>query len=396
MAGVAVTVLALAELGSHAQAQTFNETLQGALDNQCQGLRGPKTGNLETICKPLPGPGPVSGASSSGSSIASQTMRQQDMDQRRIQLRLEEQREGRAEGGVRAASADPGSQSGKLGLFATAEGEWVDKDVTRFEPGFSSSSVGGIVGADYRVLPWLTTGLAFSYLNTDGHFFQASGGHFSTDTFGFTLYAGATPLPNLFVDGTVGYTLREYEIVRRAIFSAPGVGVNGLTRGNTTGNEFRTSVQVGYDFPLRALTVGPRFGVNYSNNDINSFNETGVTGLELVYNGQHRESVTTTLGAFLSYAISTSIGVFVPQVTSEWVHEFLDNQRVIYFHFRQDVGQTKLRFQTDAPDRDYFNLGGGVVLVLPKAVSVFLNYRAMVGYSNRETQTVTGGIRVNF
>ena len=214
----AVTALVLAQPGSFAHAQTFNEAIQQALvisgSGSCNGLKGPYQGGLQNICNSIPaGPG-----SSSGSSIASQTMRQQDLDQRRIQLRLEEQREG----GVRAASADPGSQFGKLGLFVNTQGEWVDKDVTRFEPGFSSSSIGAILGADYRVLPWLTTGLAFSYMNTDGHFFQASGGHFSTDTYGFTLYAGATPLPNLFVDGTVGYTLREYDITRRAAFSAPG------------------------------------------------------------------------------------------------------------------------------------------------------------------------------
>ena len=64
------------------------------------------------------------------------------------------------------------------------------------------------------------------------------------------------------------------------------------------------------------------------------------TGLQLAYDAQHRESLTTTGGAFASYAISTSIGVFVPQFAGDWVHEFYDNQRVIYFRFREDLGQT--------------------------------------------------------
>lgn len=33
---------------------------------------------------------------------------------------------------------------------------------------------------------------------------------------------------------------------------------------------------------------------------------------------------------------------------------------------------TKLRFQTDPPDRNYANLGTGVTLVLPKGLQVFL------------------------
>ena len=102
------------------------------------------------------------------------------------------------------------------------------------------------------------------------------------------------------------------------------------------------------------------------------------------------------MGAFASYAISTSIGVFVPQLSGEWVHEFQDNQRVIYFRFREDLGQTKLRFQTDSPDRNYANLGTGVVLVLPKGMQVFLSFRALVGYSDRQAYTANGGLRIGF
>src|SRR6267143_2756521 len=80
LVGAAVTALALAGPGSPADAQTFNDAITGALSNQCDGLRGPKQGNLATICSSIPvGPG-----TSGGSSIASQTMRQQDLDQRRI------------------------------------------------------------------------------------------------------------------------------------------------------------------------------------------------------------------------------------------------------------------------------------------------------------------------
>ena len=403
VAGAAVAALLLAGSGSDAQAQTFNDAIQGALGGdgvtRCVGLSsGPFQGTLATIC----GPGiPAGPGSSSGASIASLALGQQGAEQRRIQARLEEQRQASREGGVLAASADPSFQLGKLGLFVTGEGDWVKKDVTRFEPGFSSDAGGVIVGADYRVLPWLTAGLALSYLGTNGNF-TSNTGHFNTDAFGITLYGSVTPLPNLFVDGTVGYTLRDYNVVRRASYFSDPNGVNGFVQGDTTGNEFRTSVQTGYDFIMGALTAGPRVGVNYSTNDIDSYAEHNSspknldTGLQLAYDGQHRESLTTTVGVFASYAISTSIGVFVPQFTGDWVHEFYDNQRVIYFRFREDLGQTRLRFQTDSPDRNYANLGTGVVLVLPKGLQVFLSFRALVGYSDRQAYTANGGLRIGF
>jgi outer membrane autotransporter protein len=405
VAGAAVAALVLTEPRSDAHAQTFNDAIQHALDggggSACTGLKGPYQGALGSVCASPSGPGGP--GTSSGASVASQTVREQGADERRIRLRLEEQRQARGEGGVLAASSDPSFQMGKLGLFITGEGDWVRKDVTRFEPGFSSDAGGVILGADYRVLPWLTAGLAFSYLNTHGDY-NGNNGHFNTDTYGVTLYGSVTPLPNLFVDGTLGFTRRDYDMVRRATYSnvLNGVGVNGFVQGDTTGDEFRTSVQTGYDFVTGALTVGPRVGVNYSTNAIDSFSERNLsprgldTGLQLAYNRQHRESLTTTVGAFLSYAFSTSIGIFVPQITAEWVHEFFDNQRVIYFHFREDLGQTKLRFQTDPPDRDYANVGTGVVLVLPKGMQVFLSFRALVGYDDRQAYTANGGLRIAF
>ena len=69
---------------------------------------------------------------------------------------------------------------------------------------------------------------------------------------------------------------------------------------------------------------------------------------------------------------------------------------MIYFRFREDIGQTELRLQTDGPDRDYFNVGADVVLVLPKAISLFLSCRALVSYMRREEQIVSGGLRIGF
>ena len=49
----------------------------------------------------------------------------------------------------------------------------------------------------------------------------------------------------------MGYTLRAYNTVRRASYSnaVSGNGSDGFVQGETTGNEFRTSIQSGYDFP---------------------------------------------------------------------------------------------------------------------------------------------------
>ena len=53
-------------------------------------------------------------------------------------------------------------------------------------------------------------------------------------------------------------------------------------------------------------------------------------------------------------------------------------------------------FETDPPDRDYFNLGVGVSMVLANGFQPFLNFRQLVGYEDRSSFAVTLGLRVPF
>ena len=386
-----------------AEAQSFNDAMQNALSFQCGGLAGP-SGNyqssLDSICTAIPS---VQG-SNSGGSIASQGASGTGAEARRILLRLEETRQdAQRDLGVRAASADEAMQRGRLGMFLTSEFEWINKTQSPNEPAFESFSKGLIAGVDYALFQWLTLGGALHYSRVNGDF-GGDGGHFVTDAIGFTIYGSINPMPNLFIDATVGYIHREYEITRRANFFAPnGTFVDGFALGNTSGDEFNMGALAGYDFVFKALTIGPRFGVNYTTNDIAGYDEVGQqakpdfdTGLELSYNRQHRESLVTKLGFFASYALSMGLGVLVPQVGAEWVHEYLDNQRVIYFRFREDNDQAKLRFQTDKPDRNYFHLNAGLVMIFPKDVSAFLSYQALVGYNDRVAHTLNAGVRIGF
>lgn len=398
--GVVGAALLLGLAATGAQAQSFNDAISGALDFQCRGLSGPAGPygpHLAAICGNIP----VVSGSSSGGSIAIQGNSQEGTEQRRILMRLEEKRQEARDGGVRSASADSG-QIGRFGVFVTSEFEWIDKSPSPKESGFDSNSKGVVVGFDYALSKMATVGLAVHYSRVDGNF-DGQGGSFNTDSIGFTLYGSVSPLPNFFVDGTLGYIYRDYEISRRASYVANGNtnNVNGFADSSTSGNEFNMSVNAGYDFVMKALTVGPRFGVNYSNNNIASYEENPrqnqtATGLELAYDRQHRESLTTRLGIFASYAIGVGFGVLVPQLTAEWVHEFLNDQRTIFFTFREDNAGTRLRFQTDVPDRDYFHVGAGVVLVLPKNIAAFINYRVLLGYDDRVAHTLSAGLRVAF
>jgi hypothetical protein len=48
------------------------------------------------------------------------------------------------------------------------------------------------------------------------------------------------------------------------------------------------------------------------------------------------------------------------------------------------------------PIQRSFNLGAGIVLVAPRGFSPFLNYRALVGYNEQKSHTVSAGLRIEF
>src|SRR5262249_57148066 len=132
------------------------------------------------------------------------------------------------------------------------------------------------------------------------------------------------PIPNLVVDAYVGYSRQDYSSDRRINFNMGGFPVTGKALGDTGGDEFKLGLNIGYDFILGKLTVGPRVGVNYKETTVDGFTERGGTGLELTYLKTSQTSLTTVAGLFASYAISLGFGVVVPQFTAEYVQE-VDN-----------------------------------------------------------------------
>ena len=438
--GVVVLSLFVLSLAQPAVAQPLNQAMRSAINQNCTAL-GAGSGNtvgsltamgfgpnLAALCADLPsgllGPGFTSNGGLAGGSITGQTTPGATEEDRRLLLRMKERRD-RAQSLSGAASAD--TDRG-LGVFVSGEFERFDKDVTQFEPGYTSNAWSGTVALDYLFTSSVLAGAAFNYGNTHGTFDQR-GGSFDTDSFGGLLYLSVFPAKNLFIDAVAGYAHKEYSVDRQISFTFNRVrdfpatdprslvAVTGRAPSDADGHEYRVGLNVGYDFVLGILTIGPRLGVNYKHTEIGRFAERGrgattcftnaasvavctssnATGLELVYDRQQQDFLKSVAGIYTSLAFSTAFGVLLPQTTLEYVHEFLDDQRTIRFRFVEDnAGRTKLGFQTDPPDRNYFLASVGLALQLPRGIAPFINYRGLFGYSNERSHTVTAGVRFGF
>ena len=224
-----------------------------------------------------------------------------------------------------------------------------------------------------------------------------AGGNFDTDSYGVLAYGSIMPIPAMFLDISLGYTRHNYDLKRPVQYvTLGGAQFGSNARSDSDGNEFRIQALTGYDHTIGNITVGPRVGVNYSHLSIDDYKERGGGGLALEYDDQTVKSLQTTVGLQGSMAINTSYGVWVPQATADYVHEFENDRRSIDVQFVEDnrANATKFSFNNDKPDRNFFNLGIGTVLVLPNGIQPFVNFRALVGHSQFDNYAGTIGVRI--
>jgi uncharacterized protein YhjY with autotransporter beta-barrel domain len=305
---------------------------------------------------------------------------------------------GDASGASFAASSQ--SRMKGFGFFASGLVEALNRDVTTFQDGYKSMILGITAGMDYRFNRQTVGGLAINYANTHGDF--KNGGDFNTNTIGATLFGSYLPTDQTFVQVTGGYSRNNYLVSRvaQAFIPAVGVGQNrslaGTPSSNSNGDIFRATLLTGYDHPIGRFTIGPRAGLNWTNTHISDFSETSGGGLGLRYNDQWVNSLQSVLGVQAQAAISTGLGVIVPQANADYIHEFANSQRHIDVAFVEDnrANPVGFRFQTDVPVRNFFNLGTGLIMVLPNGWQPFVNFRAMVGNTQFNNYAGTFGLRI--
>ena len=386
--------LGLVMAASPAQAQSLGDAITADFATICAGTVG---ADLASVCA-------IGGANASigntGSSATSSSQGGQVPESATME-HLEKKRKeaqnaslyGAGQTGMSGAPDEMSFSLGGLSGFLTLDYERGDKNTTTLDPGFNSNKYGVTVGVDRHFGP-VIAGIAFNYGRTSADI--TGGGNFDIDSYGGLVYASFTPVESAFIDLSAGYSYKDYSLTRTVSFTNTGGSVTGTANGNPNGDEYRFGASGGYDFHHENLTFGPRVGLNYSNNSVDAFSESGTTGLELRFASHDTESLTSSIGFQGSAAISTSFGVLVPQVSAEYIHEFSNGQQTLSASLVQDLANNQLTFQTDTPDRNYYGVGVGLVAVLPQGLSTFASYHGIVGDSLRSSHAFTVGLRKEF
>jgi outer membrane autotransporter protein len=106
-----------------------------------------------------------------------------------------------------------------------------------------------------------------------------------------------------------------------------------------------------------------------------------------------RKSLLGTLGLRIGHGISLTSGLLLPELRIEYSHEFDRDAETALTAFLLDGGANVYALEGDDPDEDYFNIGAGVVLVLPNGWMPFLDYQTTLGYDDLDQWRVTAGLR---
>jgi outer membrane autotransporter protein len=203
---------------------------------------------------------------------------------------------------------------------------------------------------------------------------------------------------------TIGWN--TFDSRRNIVYSLPaGTGgttqVNQTAVGDTDGTNYSLGVGGGYEFRSGGFTFVPYGRLNYFKLDINGYRESINNtdpgfGLALEFHDQIVESLTTALGGQVIYAYSTQVAVFVPQLLFEWVHEFLNDGRLVAGNYVNDPSKQPVNIRTDGPGENFFNLGLGLSAVLQGGKSAFIYYQTALALAHTTQNEIILGVRLAF
>jgi outer membrane autotransporter protein len=390
-------------LPSHAN----NPALQQLFFSACNGA----TGALAARCAETPdAQGDLSG-DSERSLNPSQILSGNMAGVEAAQAKAKQARE-RALGGevAEAPQLTMGPFSLLLNARYTDEERWKDALQDR-ERGYEMSQTALEVGLDYRASDNLVWGGLLSYgTGTMDFMGEAPGVNFTPadqagkvdrDSYGIALFAAYAYDSGAYVDVAAGYDWDDLKLERRSVFQETTRTVaqtDSFTRGSTDGRQWWMAVNGGMDWSQGAYGYGVYGGLTYTDSKVDGFQEEDVsgTGLAMSMGSVERTSVLGRIGVRGQRAISTTQGVLLPYMRVEYEHEFdgeADSTRASYV---LDANGNQLVLGGDSADDGHFNVGLGMVAIMPNGWMPFIDVDALVGESNWDRYRVALGLRKEF
>jgi outer membrane autotransporter protein len=292
----------------------------------------------------------------------------------------------------------------RLGVFATAGGQFGDKSTTGEVVGYDFWGTGLTVGADYRLRDDLVLGAAVGYSYYDVEFDEdadnPSDQELDSNSVTLSLFGTHFFEQGLFLDGIASFGWSSYDTQRHVVVPSNNAAVDPVdaqANGDTDAVSFGVASNFGYDLALGGFTITPVVRAQYAYAEVADYTESGASPVNLEFGDQEADSFTTNLGAEVGYAFSTAYGVIRPSVRGEYIHEYLNDNNGVRLQYENDqTGLSAFEVITEDPDRNYGLLGASVTGTLAAGWSAFADFETIVGLSNFDIYTFRAGFRKEF
>ena len=285
------------------------------------------------------------------------------------------------------ASADKPDSFERWGVFVSGDVDIGRRATTDTQTGFKVTSKGITLGADYRLPGNNVLGASLGFLKADTDL-DAGAGTQNAKGYSFSLYGSYVPQENAYIDGILNVGHNKYDSNRQTSTDS--------FSSSTNGNQWGLAVSAGYAFNRGPLALTPYGRVEYVNAKVNGFTENGNMDGALIIGSQQIKGTTLTLGGQVSYAVSTSWGVLLPNARLELQH--LAQRSVSDVSARivnQDITSPSAQIPFLGEDRNFGNFAAGVSAVFPRGVSAFFNYQQLFGKESLSDRHYTLGLRVD-
>ena len=305
------------------------------------------------------------------------------------------------------ASADSAVNFGRLGVFINGTISVGDKSNTMNENGFDLNGMDITAGVDYHYTDQLFAGMAFGY-SASATKLNSGRGKLDMNGYNIILYSTYYATQAVYIDASYSYGGNDYGQKRNIRYTLldpitlNNVDVDQTASADYFGTQQALNLSAGYELATGSFTYGPysRFQwvtskVKGYNEQMSSINAPG-SGWALNIDSQSYQSLLLSLGGKVSYAISRSWGVLVPQMSLELMHEFKNDLRVVSGQFVGDPNNEKFRLPTNKPDVNYGNLSIGMSAVSPGGQTAYINYDKLIGFKDLSYYAVSAGIRWEF
>lgn len=275
----------------------------------------------------------------------------------------------------------------KWEIFTAGDYGYFDVDASGNQAGFQSDTWVATIGAEYRICPVFTVGLAGSYVNSGADLSSKIG---SVDTEGVAVsgYVSAV-VGHFYADLLYSYGAYDQDI-RRNTFT--GRTASGDTEARTNALQFNT----GYNFNCGNFRTGPIASLSWLHGEIEGYNETGGGSAGLNVAGQDFDSLVSQLGWQASCVAQTGFGTLIPQLRASWDHEYLNGAQNVSASLQQSPFSNGNSYtatgQTSAPGRDWLNLGAGVSAQFGERLTVTADFTTHL--FQERTTAYTGSVKV--